>query len=709
MTPEQDLDQTAEAKDMQSLGEAWRVQLDLAERTDKDWIARGEKVVKIYRDERPAHDGDSKFNILWSNVQTLFPAMYARTPRVEVVRRNKDAEPVARTAAIVLERCLQYELDQYPDFDEAMRLCVTDRLLPGRGTAWVRFEDQVVAKADESPDSGEDALTDDDEDVLTQERATVDYVYWEDFRHSPARVWAEVTWVAKRVYLSLDEVKDRFGDEFKDVPLNHIPVGLDQERDGNELRKAKIWEIWDKQTRRVIWIAEGYGKALDVQDDPLGLDGFFPCPKPLFATQTTDSLVPIPDYVMYQDQADELTLITTRISGLVGALRMVGAYDASEPALANILTSPDNRLVPVSNWSAFSEKGGLDGGISWMPIQEVATALQYLYAAREQVKQAIYEVTGLADIMRGSTKASETYGAQRLKSQYGSLRMAPRQREVAIFASEIMRIKAQIMMDLYEPQTLVDMSGIEGTPDAEGISQAIALMKTEPLRSYRIEVAADSLIEVDQEQERGQRVEFLQAAGGFLQQAMGVVQASPQMLPLISEMLLFGVRGFKSGRDIEAAFEQAMQGLQEQSQQPQEDPAAQAEQQRMQMEQQQAQAKLQADMQVQQVRLQADMRAEQIKAESSMQIERERIQMQAQLEQQRAQMQAEVDQSRAQADAQARVQAEMSKIEFERWKAELDAATKIQIAQIQSAAKGVLQINEATQAATDEIAREVRP
>ena len=53
-----------------------------------------------------------------------------------------------------------------------------------------------------------------------------------------------------------------------------------------------------------------------------------------------------------------------------------------------------------------------------------------LYQQREQIKAVIYELTGLSDIARGASKASETLGAQQLKSQWGSIRL-----KVTVFVS----------------------------------------------------------------------------------------------------------------------------------------------------------------------------------------------------------------------------------------------------------------------------------
>src|SRR5699024_9256112 len=232
-------------------------------------------------------------------------------------------------------------------------------------------------------------------------------------------------------------------------------------------------------------------------------------PRPLYATQTTDQLTPVPDFSLYQDQADEIDLLTTRIAGLSEALKLNGAYDAGSPALARILESPDNTLIPVEGWAGLSEKGGLGGVMEWVPLREVVAALQAAWEAREQAKQVIYEITGISDISRGATKASETATAQNIKRQFGSLRLQNRQRDIAVFCTELLRIKAELMCDIYSPETLLAMSGILGTDDAQYADEAINLLQTEPLREYHISVAADSLVAIDEEQEKQQRMEFL--------------------------------------------------------------------------------------------------------------------------------------------------------------------------------------------------------
>lgn len=662
----------------------WTVALELAKKDQEKFILRGEKIVKRYRDERGEVDETTaykKYNILWSNIRTLFPAVYAKKPKAQVERRYKDSDPAARAASMIIERSLQYEIDHYPDYDAALRGAVLDRLLPGRGVAWIRFE-------------AGDQITDDVQGSRKLECTPTDYVFWKDFRHSPARTWEEVTWVARLVYMTDDEGKARFGDAWKNIPLTHEPVGLDDgvnSGDADAMKKAKVWEIWDKSTLKVYWKAEGVEALLDERDDPLGLDGFFPCPKPLFATMSSDTLVPIPDYAEYQDQATELDELTQRIAMLVKAVKVVGVYDASQTGVQRMLQEgTDNTLIPVDTWAAFGEKGGLKGVVDFLPIDMVITALNELYKAREACKQVIYEVTGLSDIIRGASVASETATAQQIKSQYASLRLKEMQTDVARFATDLLQMKAQIMCDLYAPETLIEMSGIALTGDEALIPKAMELIKNESLRNYRIEIATDSMVELDEQEEKAARTEYITAVGTFLRES---VQAPPELRPVLGEMLMFLSRAFKAGRPVESALEQALAQM-SQPKPPQPSP----EEQKLQAETQLEQQRMQAEQQAEAQRMQIEQQREVARAQADMAIEQARMQMEATFEERRLAIEARAQERQAAVD----FQLEQMRLAMEEMKAVKQAETQITVAQISANAT----LSAAQESAADDAAKD---
>jgi hypothetical protein len=657
--------------------QSWHDELKRYKEDFTKFTGKGEKVVQRYRDERKETlDDESKFNILWSNVRTLKPAIYSRPPKAEVSRRFKDDNPIARVASIILERAIDYELKQFSDYNSALSNAVEDRLLPGRGVAWVRYEPKTEVIEGEEPQISEDVEVGDEDEYneaeqsseenslagqepeplerITSETTPIDYVYWKDFAHLPARTWDEVTWVARRVYLSKDEGIERFGDDFKLVPLTHSPDAQDKEKDStSSLKKAEVWEIWCKPTAKVHWVAANYEYILDEKDDPLGLSSFFPCPKPIYATITTGSLCPIADYLLYQDQAQEIDEITSRIKHLTECMKVMGIYASDEPALGRLLKEgKDGILIPVKNWPLFMEKGGLRGAVEFMPLGDIIQALAELYKNREACKQIIYEVTGISDIIRGASEAQETATAQQIKSQFASLRLNDMKDDVARFARDLLRMKAEIMCSRYQPQTLLDASGIMYTPDAEFAEQAIQLLQNETARNFSIDIENDALVQIDEQTDKQNRLEFLTTVGGFLEKALQVGQQSPELTPLLGDLLMFGIRGFKVGRSLEATFESTLEQMKQAQQQkaqqpPQPDPE---------------QLKLQAEQQSEQMRLQHELQLEQMRMEN----DNKRF---------IAQLQAnEVEKAKDQEFEMFKIQKEM---EFEQWKIEQQAANEI--------------------------------
>ena len=604
----------------------------------KKWEARSQKIVKRYRDDnRSQHTNETaKFNILWSNVQTLIPAVYARLPKAAVNRRFGDNDPVGRVASQLIERSLDFEIEHYSDFRSAMRHAVEDRFLGGRGVAWVRYEPHVVAQ--DMPDDGYQVTEDVDKETgigagnegnastldggagmeaepqeeIEYECAPTDYVHWKDFGHSVARTWEEVTQVWRWVYMTREALIERFGEEVGNkIPLDAGPETNKQYGQNNrDFTRAKICELWDLETDKVYWFSKNAGQIIDERDDPLGLEGFFPCAKPLYATMTSDTLVPIPDFVLYQDQAQELDILTDRIDGLVKALRIRGVYDASQPALQRLLTEGDNNtLIPVDKWMGFSEKGGLKGSIDILPIDQIAGALIQCYRARDEIKGQIYEITGISDIVRGQTSASETATAQQIKGQYAGLRLRSMQEDVALFASELIRLKAQIICSKFQPQTIIAYAAAEQMSDADKqlVPQALMLLKDKVLRNFRIEVAADSLVQIDENQTKRDRVEFLQAMGGFLTQALPMGQQSPELVPMLVDMVKFGISAYKQAAPIEGTIDQAMEQLkQKQAMAAQQPPQPDPEMVKMQLDQQREQARTEADMQIEQIKMQSE-------------------------------------------------------------------------------------------------------
>jgi hypothetical protein len=712
-----------------------------------------------WRDDIPAATGaDSRgrgFALFWANVETLKPVIYAHPPKADVQRRWKDKDPVARVASEIQERCLDYFIDN-ENFTESTKACRNDYLIVGQGVQWHRyvphFHDvklripvrkvgtgsgvaeqgvQITNDADageydeneayEAPDSegtykplGDDEQVESDDEgqyvmrsqqEIQSEEVVQDYVYWRDFGYTPgARTWAEVYCVWRRAYMTRDELVDRYGEEIgKAIRLDYSGPKT-QGQDGNQskqqfYKKATIYEIWDKTTKKVCWLAKEYdGDLLDERDDPLKLTNFFPCQRPIFATQTNGQIAPVPDYLQYQDQAQEMDRLTQRLYVLMDAIQVKFLYAGNNEALGNLLQNAGELDgTPVSTDLLSLLNGDINKAVWFFPLDMLIKALNELLAARERVKADSYEITGISDIIRGATDPNETATAQQLKAQTGAVRVRDRQTDFANFVRDGLRIDSEIIVNHFQPQTIAQICDLKTIPESNHVmgpngewmdpaelqammqqqmqqqaqqqpgmppqnpmmghnggppmggqtlgEAAIALLKDPLQRQFRVDVETDSTIELDQTAEKQSRVEFVQAISQFLEASVQIAGTpmGEQMAPLLGEIMLFAVRGFKVGAQLEGAIESMIEKMQAAAKNPAPpppDPAmvkaqadAQAQQQQAQIDaakaQQEGQLAAQQHQQEMQAR-QSEIQADQISRQGEMAAEHQRAQVDAQ-------------------------------------------------------------------------------
>ena len=605
----------------------WFSALDDCDKWRADYLTRCKRIIRRYRNERAmgANTAPSASNrqyaILWSNVQTLGPAVYARTPSPVVTRRYKDSDPTGRFASEVLERALTFSMDQY-EFDDHIKLARDDFLLLAQGQIWVRYVPHE--SMDDARETGGDDIEDEGPSVTNtaevEEPAgeapyaetVCDHVAFDDWGMERCRSWDETGYVWRRVYMTRDQLVERFGKKIgSEVPLDYTPPTItnsDQTEATNKVKKAAVYEIWCKDDRKVYWVNRSYPKScLDIKDDWLGLAGFFPCPRPLTGTLAPDSYIPIPDYVYYQDQAEEIDELTSRIAILIYSLKMIGIYAGEAQALLqNLFQQPSGTLVPVPNMAQWSDKGGLKGIIEWVPIELVAATLTQCFEARRQLLDDIYQITGMSDIIRGMSDPRETATAQQMKGNWGSLRVRDKQKELARFSRDVLRLQAEIIAGQFGVSTLKAMTDVKLLDSQEQKQQIQAsqqpmpapppmpgmqpqqppppppippevqqmmqrptweevngLLKNAALRGFRVDVETDSTIEPNEQEDKAARVEFITAIGQLMASSLPFLQSAPQAAPLVAESVKFLARGFRVGREmedvIEGVFEQLAQ------------------------------------------------------------------------------------------------------------------------------------------------------
>lgn len=414
--------------------------IDDAKKAFEDWESRCQLIDDVYslksRIETNGGWLDSELDLFWSSYEILKPAVYARPPQPVVSTQFKDRDPVKSKTAELLERVSVSAFDR-SNIDDVMIEVRDDLIFTNRGVMWLTYES----------DDGQ--------------KVCIEHLDRCDFLHEPARKWSEVGWVARRAWMSKKELKKRFGkesgDAYEQVSLTHSRRNDD--RDGlNHEGKGSVWEVWHKADNKVYWVSENVDVFLDEGEPHLKLSGFFPCPRPAYGTLQRRSLVPVPDYERYAVHFNKINVLTARIYLLLNRVKLKGLIPSGGDvgdAIQQLIDSDNDEM-----FIAVPAVAMMDGKevVQWLPLEMVATAIQGLIEARRQLIDDFYQLSGISDIMRGATEADETLGAQRIKTQMGSVRVREKIDELQRIAADTVRIAAEIIAENFNGETLLEMS-----------------------------------------------------------------------------------------------------------------------------------------------------------------------------------------------------------------------------------------------------------
>ena len=628
----------------------WLKMITNAEKAFEFYHMRCDNIGKIYANlKKLAGEGrsDREFQMFYANLEVLKPSIYARAPQPVVVQRFKDSgKAVARKTGEVLERALISSFDTEKVHD-TLKLVRDNLAMYARGVIWNRYEAEY-------PDTAK-----------AKECVRYEWIHRKDFLHEPARCWQEVGWVARGTWLTKEQGEKRFGEAWKQGEITYEDSS-DTAEEYQVDRKARVWELWHRGMNLVVWLHPNAKDVLDIAPPHINIEGFFPCPKPAYGTCEPDSLIPVPDMLFYKDQLEEINELTARISALSESLKLLGFYPGGVEDLGSaiehaiqIANQGENRriLLPLPNFSAFGGAGSLKDSVVWLPVVEVANTVVALVQLRKQLIDDVYQISGISDIMRGQTEASETLGAQQLKSQYGSIRIKDRQGEMIRICDGTLNIAGEIMAENFAPETLMSMSQTELPKQADVLAQhtqavqaqiaqmaqqaqqqgqpfdpkqaepivlkaqqeaeqvvtvekVFTLLRSEKLRPFALMIATDSTIQPDENAEKAARSEFLQALSVALGQLGPMVASQPETAPFAGELLKFSLEPFRAGRQMAQSIEDFVEQVKEKAKQPP-PPNPEAEAMKMDMELKKAdledrQAERQSKAQQQQTQAQMD-------------------------------------------------------------------------------------------------------
>lgn len=703
----------------------WLNEIASARKREKDWRREGTRIREIYDGTKTE---ETPFNILFSNTETIAPSLYSMVPRPVVQRRFKDDDPMGRAAAMAGQRILEFLLDTnvdgYETFNESMKSVVLDALLPGRGVSSVKYDATIEGEGDAQ--------------VKTGELVCCDSRSWDRVYFGFARKWSKMPWIAFEEHLDEDSALELFGPEVT-AKINFTTGEDEDEEEGEkksgddsdmgERKTALVYQIWDKEGgRKVRYISPHYKDGyLKVQDDPLQLTGFFSTPRPIQFVETTNDLNPVPPYRLYENQAKELNRLTRRINRIAEAIKARGIYDSALGGdIENVMKADDNMLVPSDKSSSLAAEKGLQNAIWFLPIQELIVTHEKLLLARETCKQTIYEITGISDIIRGATKASETLGAQQLKSQWGTLRIKPKQAEVQRYARDMLRLMLEIAATKFSEETWAQMTGLpysttEQVQQAQKIMEAVqkqmaalpppappqpgqppagpqvppalqqaaqqaqailqkpswkavlTMLRTDTQRAYRIDIETNSTVEPEAAEDQKNIADLMNSMGQFLNGVGPMVEKGIMPFEVAKNMLLAISRRFRFGSEIEDDIK-AMKAPPPK----QEDNGAQVEMEKLKQQAQIEQAKMQQQAKTDADKAQFEQRMAQQKAASDFELEKIKAAADERVEQAKANATRSIEQMKAkiQQDTQLRIAAMQQATAVETARIQAEASVK---------------------------------
>lgn len=562
-------------------GRKWLDLIRDSEKREDKWRKQAARAEAIYLNKQESGAHKFFFNILHSNIETIVPAIYSQTPRPDIRRRFNDPDPVSKEAAQIIERAILVQIDD-GTLDPEMEAIAWSSFTTGRGVIRLRLveEDALTGKiSDETRENVEDTAKSEGEDpseapemaldgVLegelapspTIQRITFEAVPWNDFRFGPGRRWDDVPWVAFRHAIPEEQIKAWAEDEQVQAQVKSLSSGTDGDQE-DSASSVPVWEVWCKASKTVKFIRDRDGIIYKTVDDPLGLTGFFPNIRPIQPIERHGDMCPVAPFELYADLAEELDKTTRRLQKLIDGVKVRGGAASGEllKGISDIAAMDDNEIAEIRGVEAFAQQGGLEKGITWWPIEKSIEAIQVLAAHRDQIKATIYEVTGISDIVRGASNASETATAQQIKSQWGSLRIQKMQRLIERGVREIFVMCAELIATRFTPETLQAITGLEYTPEID------AIFKNRVARFYRIDVETDSTIKADMSKSKQEMSEFLQGTAQYIQAVGPAVQQGMMPAPLAVEIYASFARTFRLGKQADDALSQ----MAEQAKQPQ--------------------------------------------------------------------------------------------------------------------------------------------
>ncbi|MFO0006358.1 MAG: hypothetical protein ACK559_35070, partial [bacterium] len=79
------------------------------------------------------------------------------------------------------------------------------------------------------------------------------------------------------------------------------------------------------------------------------------------------------------------------------------------------LFQDDLKGIGVTGWTANKGRGGLQGGMEFLPVEQFVNVLNTLQQNRQAALQQLYETLKVSDLLRGTSEQYKSATANRLE------------------------------------------------------------------------------------------------------------------------------------------------------------------------------------------------------------------------------------------------------------------------------------------------------
>lgn len=688
----------AEKTPSKTAEESTREEAGMSKETGQKWITRIEGRIKTFKEGwwkcaraaqemynlEKGYDPAKKnpFNVLYANTEVLQPALYSNTPRPDVrTRFDWQKNQVAEAVDNLLVATIDDNTPGTATFDEGMDSAVLGALVPGMGFVRLRHYPKAVCP-------------------FQYESGAYDQLIW-----GFATSWNKVPWISFEHVMTKEQIISEFEIKGKEEQ-DKIKIEKQEDKDQKDFEQeptCNVHELWIKSEKKVVFLCSEYeGKVLREVEDVLEIEGFYPTPGLLTILHKNKSLDPTPLYEYYKEQAEELNRVTVRLKHVLSAIKVRGVYN---PILGEVMKQllsdeyMENALSPA-NIPMDMQSKGFDAHVWTLPVQDLITVAQQLYLARQQILQVIYQITGIADIVRGSSAASETASAQQIKDKWSGVRLRRAQRLVGNYARDLLRItvdaatnvlspkewaritqlkfpfqkdkeRAQAALQQLAEQTAQMQQMAQGDPTAQppqppqpppelvetaqqmSWEEILALLKSDEARAYVIDIETYSTIDPDAQIDKQEVAEFMQAMGGMMT-GLAPLATMPGGVEVGKELLIAVAGKYKLGRSVQSALAKLQPPTTPDGEPQPEDHSVEVAMINAQNKIKITEMQAQADERITRLEGQIKMMLEQMKNQAKVQIEEKKVQAESQMRGQELQADVVLHQQDSMREEQAR-------------------------------------------------------